>query len=85
MGNKRPSIRTLPDGYKVRHLPPDEAHPDGKMMMLGGQSPLTQRLDDAAPANLAAQQVLDKAMQARITVKQALQRAKGLPPEKSHV
>lgn len=38
MGNQRPSIRTLSDGYKVTHHPPDDKHPEGKMVLLPGQS-----------------------------------------------
>jgi len=84
MGDKRPSVRTLSDGYKVRHYPATEAYPEGRMMMLANQSSLTQRLEASANGDLARQQELDAVMQERITVKQAEQKRLGLPPEKSH-
>lgn len=58
MGDKRPSVRTLPDGYRVTHHPPDEAHPDGKMVLLRGQSRLRQRMREAHPEHRKAHKQL---------------------------
>jgi hypothetical protein len=85
MGNQRTSIRTLPDGYKVRHYPPDELHPEGMQVMLPGQSPLCERLNSSLSADMATQQDICYAMWDRVEAKQAAQRAAGLPPEKSVV
>lgn len=56
MGDKRPSIRTLPDGYKIIHHPPSEAHPQGKMVLCPGQSRVRERLLAAHPAHREAHQ-----------------------------
>ena len=54
MGDKRPSVRTLPDGYQVTHYPPDDKHPSGKMVLCAGQSRLRERLLAAHPAHREA-------------------------------
>jgi hypothetical protein len=86
MGDKRVSIRTLPSGEKVRHYPPDEAHPEGKMMLTADTpSPLCERLDNAIPGCMTRQGEQQAALQARIAIKQAAEQAAGVPPEKTVV
>lgn len=44
MGEKRISTRTLADGYRVTHHPPDDKHPKGKQVLCPGQGRLRERL-----------------------------------------
>lgn len=83
MGQKRESTRTLPSGEKVRHHPPDKAHPEGKMVLIPGPSPLRERLAAAQEDNRARHQELLAQHEETISAKKADQEAKGLPPEKS--
>jgi hypothetical protein len=86
MGDKRVSIRTLPSGEKVRHYPADEAHPEGKMRLLADDStsPLCVRLNEAIPDCLTRQAQQQAALQERIAVKQAAEKAApAVPPEKT--
>ena len=86
MGDKRVSTRTLPSGEKVRHEPPDDAHPEGKMTLLSSpDTGLRQRLADALADNRDQAGQLKDAMIERIEAKRADQEAKGLPPEKSPI
>lgn len=84
MGEKRASIRTLDSGEKVRHFPPDDQHPEGKMVLLRETSPLRDRLEAALEDNQRRHEALQAAHMERIETKKADQAAKGLPPEKSH-
>lgn len=80
MGDKRISVRTLPDGSKAYHHPPDDAHPDGKLVLI------TESGADPAgdPEEFAARRAeLKQAYQDAIDTKRASERAKGVPPEKS--
>lgn len=44
MGMKRTTIRTLSSGEKAYHHPPDEDHPKGRVVLIPGQSGLTEEL-----------------------------------------
>jgi hypothetical protein len=85
MGNKRSSTRTLPDGYSVRHSPPDAEHPEGRMDLIRDRSPLRERLDAALEDNQRRHAELKARHTERVEFKKVAQRAKGLPPEKSHL
>ena len=72
MGDKRLSIRTLPDGYyKVTHHPPDDAHPQGKQVLLPGQSRLKERLLAAREDNKAKLAELHEAHYRKVAVRRA--------------
>jgi hypothetical protein len=85
MGNKRPSVRTLPSGERVTHYPPDPEHPKGKMVLLRENSSLRDTLNASATEDQAACNALWYAQQERIEAKQEAQKVAGLPPEKSVV
>lgn len=85
MGDKRPSVRTLETGEKVTHYPADDAHPDGKMVLLRDTSVLKERLEAELEEKQRRHEAIKQDHLDRVEVKRADQRAKGLPPEKSHV
>lgn len=84
MGDKRISTRTLPSGERVHHFPPDEQHPEGKMVLLRETSPLRDRLEAQLEDNQRRHEALQAVHMERIEAKKSDQAAKGLPPEKSH-
>jgi hypothetical protein len=83
MGEKRPSIRTLPSGERVTHHPPDEAHPEGKQVLIRDGSALKDRLDAQLAENKRRHEELKATHADRVETKRADQADKGLPPEKS--
>lgn len=85
MGEKRVSVRTLPGGERVYHYPPDPEHPEGRQVLLRDSSPVRQRLDALRPEHQRRQAELNDAHLARVRVKRARQRHKGLPSEKSPI
>ena len=87
MGDKRVCIRTLPSGEKVRHEPPDDAHPEGKMTLMSSPqtSPLRQRLAEALATERSECDRIKQELFDRIEAKKAEQEAKGVPPEKSPI
>lgn len=70
MGDKRVSIRTLPSGVKVRHHPPTDTHPEGRMVLVRETSALKERLTAALADNLAAHDKLKERAAARLKAKQ---------------
>ena len=82
MGEKRESIRTLDNGSKVRHFPPDEQHPHGKMILIQESSPLKDRLEARREDNQRRYEQLQAQQSERIQVKKDRQSEKGLPNEK---
>jgi len=85
MGDKRISIRTLPDGSKVRHHPPDAAHPEGKMVLVRDRSPLREKLAANHHHNRRRHAELQQDHHDRAEFKRAQQRANGVPAEKSPI
>lgn len=85
MGDKRVSKRTLDSGETVLHHPPDDAHPDGKMVLTDRVSPLKERMDAALEENQRRHEEITQGHLDRIETKRTLQIEKGLPPEKSAV
>lgn len=85
MGDKRVSVRTLPSGEQVNHYPPDERHPDGKQVLIPGPSPLKARLLAARAHRKLRHGAIHQGHLERIKVKVALQKAKGVPAEKSPI
>jgi hypothetical protein len=86
MGAKRVSVRTLPSGEKVTHYPPDDAHPEGKMVLLSApENNLRQRLADQLPTNRAECDRIKQELFDRIEVKRTAQEEHGVPPEKSAI
>jgi len=83
MGEQRVSIRTLDDGTVVRHSPPDDEHPEGRMDLVTETSPLREELVGRRDDNKARQEELRALHAKRIADKKAAQAARGLPPEKS--
>lgn len=85
MGDKRPSVRTLPSGEKVMHHPPCEEHPEGKLVLIRDCSPLRDKLDEMLGDHQERHDELKAIHGQRIAAKQAVQQAKGLPAEKSPI
>ena len=85
MGEKRVSIRTLDDGTTVRHFPPDDANPEGRMDLVRGPSPLREALVAVQDDSKARHQELKAAHDQRIAAKRKAQADKKLPPEKSPI
>lgn len=85
MGDKRTSVRTLPDGYQVTHSPSDTAHPEGRMDLIRNRSPLRERLAATRAAKEKRHDAIKQRHLKRIEVKKLRQKAKGLPPEKSPI
>lgn len=83
MGEKRVSIRTLDNGTVVRHHPPDDEHPEGRMDLIRETSPLREELTSRRDDNKARMEEMRAVFEQRIATKKAAQIAKGLPPEKS--
>lgn len=44
MGMKKVTIRTLATGEQAYHYPPDEKHPKGRLVLVPGQSGLSEDL-----------------------------------------
>lgn len=83
MGDKRVSVRTLPDGSKVHHHPPDDSHPEGKQVLIPGPSALKARLEAQLEDNERRHRQLQQRHVDAIDAKKARQRDRGLAPEKS--
>lgn len=79
MGTKRISIRTLPDGSKVKHHPPDEQHPDGKLVLIRETSPLRDRLEAQMEDNERRHRQLKDRQARRLQAKKDRQQNKGRP------
>lgn len=84
MGNQKISKRTLDSGEQVIHHPPDDAHPEGKQVLVA-HSALRDKLNSQVFDNQSAQADLIAVHQERIAAKIADQRDKGLPPDKSSI
>lgn len=86
MGEKKVSIRTLDSGEQVRHEPPDEDHPDGKMTLIPGQSALRERLEDSAEDKRERLAELANRQRNRLRSKQeSLKAHPEVPGSKRHV
>jgi hypothetical protein len=85
VGNQRVTVRTLPDGSKVNHYPPDERHPQGKMVLIHDHSPLKARHDAMLADKKRRHKVLKAVHTTRIAFKKAKQKANGWPAEKSPI
>lgn len=83
MGDKRPSIRTLPDGSKVMHHPPDKHHPEGRLTLIRERSVLKDRHDERLGHHRHRHAALKAHHERRIYSKKTDQEAKGVPGAKS--
>lgn len=82
MGKKRVSVRTTKDGIRARHYPPDETHPDGRLVMLRDTSPLREMLKSGRhAAHIQLMQLRDRHRQ-RIVFKKAKLTQDGIPSDK---
>lgn len=79
MGDKRVSVRTLPDGSKVTHSP------DGTMVLIRDRSPLRERLAATRDTKKQRHVLIHQRHLQRIELKKHTQRRKGLASEKSPV
>jgi hypothetical protein len=79
MGDKRPSVRTLPDGSRVTH------NPDGTMYLIRDRSPLREKLAGQREQKKKRHGLIHQAHLRRIEFKRHRQRIKGLPHEKSPI
>lgn len=86
MGEKRISVRTLPDGTKVRHHPPDERHPDGKMVLVRqGPNGLQQHFREHEEEHRAAIEEMRQQHLAAVNRLRDLHEKGGLPPSKRSI
>lgn len=79
MGDKRVSVRTLPDGSKVTHSP------DGTMVLIRDRSPLRERLAGKRDHKKHRHAQIHQNHLQRIDLKKHSQRRKGLSSEKSPI
>lgn len=85
MGNSRVSIRTLANGEKVYHYPPDEEFPEGRTVLIG-KSDLADSLEDRRADNEEAVRDLRVINQAKVEVKkEAEANDPSVPPEKRFI
>lgn len=82
MGDKRPSVRTLPSGERVMHHPPDEQHPEGMLTLIRDCSPLRERHEDRLSEHHHRHRELKATHRTRLRVKNTVQQANGVPAEK---
>jgi hypothetical protein len=85
MGAKKVTIRTLPDGSKVYHHPPDRLHLDGKQVLIRERSPLRDRLNHRLPFDRARHAELKAKHKNKVVAKRQRALSRGMPPEKIHV
>lgn len=85
MGDKRVSKRTLSDGLTALHYPPDDQHPEGKLVLLRDSSPVRDHLNERHEHHQARHEDLKATHTGRTEVKIARGQAKGLPHEKSPI
>lgn len=85
MGKTRVSVRTLPSGEKVHHYPPDEDHPEGKMVLIP-QNAVAAELDTRRDRQADAIRDLRTAHHAKVSIKKAAEAANPVvPPEKRFI
>ena len=77
-----PVTRTLPDGYLVTHYPPDDKHPEGKMVLQPGQSRLRARLLEAHPGHRISHAAKQIRKQKLVDWRRERMRRRGVPAEK---
>jgi hypothetical protein len=84
MGKSRVSIRTLSTGERVRHYPPDDYHPEGRMVLIREEgSVLDPLLNQCRADNEQAVGDLHTIAKARADLKRASEAANPpVPPEK---
>lgn len=83
MGATRVSTRTLPDGYRVFHHPPDDRHPEGKQVLCPGQSRAREKLLAIEEDNKAASAAKRHHHQRKVHRKRASMAAHpAVPPSK---
>lgn len=82
MGDKRLSIRTLPSGEHVMHHPPDKQHPEGMQVLIRDCSPLRERHEARLQEHRRCHAELKAVHHDHIHIKNAVQKAKGVPAEK---
>ena len=82
MGDNKETIRTLPSGEKVRHLPPDKRHPLGKMILIPGESPVRAKLNRKLPEHKLRADGLRAAHRRKLEFKQARMDKNSYPHEK---
>ena len=87
MGKFRVSIRTLSSGERVRHYPPDDYHPEGRLVLIReGGSVLDPVLNHRRESNDAEVNNLRTISRARVTVKQESESSwPPVPPEKRFI
>ena len=85
MGIKRVSIRTLPSGERVRHYPPCDKYPEGRMELIRDTSPLRERILARIDERKSRQAQRADRHADRVALKKERQQAKGLPSDKSPI
>lgn len=83
MGKKRVSYRTLPDGIRARHTPPDEQNPGGRLEIVREGSPLRERILARRPLVKSMLSDIRENHRKRVDFKLALQRKGDVPPDKT--
>ncbi len=75
----------LPDGYRVTHHPPSDEFPEGKKVLLPGQSRIRERLEARLEENKAAHEALHEQRRNALKAKQDAEKSKGVPADKRFV
>ena len=85
MGKKRVSVKTLSDGTKVTHHPPDDQHPEGRMVLIP-EDKIAQRLLDKRKSIHDGISDIHVAHYAKVQVKRDAEAAyPAVPPEKRFI
>jgi hypothetical protein len=82
VGDKRPSIRTLPSGERCVHHPPSDEFPEGMLTLIRDCSPLRDRHEARLEEHRSRHADLKGEHHDRLRVKRGVQQAKGVPAEK---
>lgn len=87
MGKTRVSVRTLPSGERVRHYPPDDEHPEGKMVLIQDEDTLiAQAVSERQEQNAEGLRDLRTLSRAKVEMKQEADAAyPAVPPEKRFI
>jgi hypothetical protein len=82
MGDKQISIRTLPDGTRAHHHPPDQLHPDGRLVLIQENSPMRAHLDSRHDHHKVEQERLHDVHRQQLADKKAALVRGGVPASK---
>jgi hypothetical protein len=87
MGKTRVTVRTLPNGDQVTHYPPDDDHPEGRMVLIAPEtSAIAASLEERRDAQEEAIRDLRTFHNAKVKAKKDAEAADpAVPPEKRFI